>query len=76
MSALFTFLFYLTAWLFTWAFIEISDRRKLNRPGLTYSERMTIEDERIPAWGWICAFVFFLILFGLVPFVGFAAGLT
>lgn len=76
MNAIYTFAFYTAAWLFTWAFIEISDRRKLNRPGLTYSDRLAIEDERIPAWGWIGGFVFFLTVFGLIPFVGFAADLT
>ncbi|ETF00949.1 hypothetical protein W822_20115 [Advenella kashmirensis W13003] len=76
MNAIHSLAFYLAAGIFTWAFVEISDRRKLNKPGLSYSEYLRLQEERIPVWGWIGGLVFFLILFVLVPFVGFAADLT
>jgi len=75
MSIIQTVLFYSVCWFFTWAFITLCDRRRANSPNRTYSERLALAEERIPVWGWFAGLAFFLILFVLVPFVGFAADL-
>lgn len=75
MSILLTISFYLGCGLFTWLFIAIYDHWRAGSPSLTFEQRLELEEEKIPVWGWIGGLGFFLILFVLVPFVGFAADL-
>lgn len=76
MQILTTLTFYTTCWLIIWSSITIYDHWRSRSPSLTFEKRLQIQEEKIPTWGWIGGLIFFLILFVLVPFVGFAADLT